>query len=97
MLDQCTRSSSSKERAPYSECCQGLLDAYPEDLNSNIFTELQQFHLYIRHKSSATKSGNARFSHAELHKVIVKGNIQWAFPNVEISFRILLTLMVTNC
>ena len=39
-----------------------LIDAYPDDLNSNVSTELQQFHSYIRHKISATK---ARLSHAE--------------------------------
>jgi len=32
-----------------------------------------------------------------LNKVIVKDNNECAFPNVEISLRIFLTLMVTNC
>jgi len=32
-----------------------------------------------------------------LNKVIVEDNIECAFPNVEISLRIFLTLMVTNC
>jgi len=42
-----------------------LIDAYPDDLNSHLSTELQQFHSYIRHKISATKAAKARFSHAE--------------------------------
>jgi hypothetical protein len=66
-------------------------------LNSNLSTELQQFHSYIRHKFSATKAEKARFSHAELYKVIVEDNIECAFPNLKISLRIFLTLMVTNC
>ena len=77
-----------------SEWCQKLIDAYPDDLNSNLSTELQQFHFYIRHKFSATKAEKARFSPAE---VIVEDNIEYAFPSVEISLRIFLTLMVTNC
>jgi len=32
-----------------------------------------------------------------LNKVIVEDNIKCAFPNVEITLRIFLTLMVTNC
>ena len=73
-----------------------LIDGYPDDLNSNLSTELQQFHSYIRHKFSARKAAKARFSHAELYKVIVDDNIECAFPIIEISLRIFLTLMVTN-
>ena len=92
-----TTSSFTEASIRYSECCQKLIDAYPDDLNSNLSTELQQFHSYIRHKFSATKYAKARFSHAELYKVIVEDNIGCAFPNVEISLRIFLTLMVINC
>ena len=53
------------ERVQYSECCEELINAYPEDINSNLFTELQQFHSYILHKFGVTKSGNTRLSHAE--------------------------------
>lgn len=80
-----------------SQCCEGLINAYPEDLNNNLYTELQQFHSYIRHKFRASKSENNTFSHAELYKVIVRDNIECAFPNVEIALRLFLTLMVTNC
>ena len=80
-----------------SQCCEGLIKTYPEDLNNNLFTELQQFHSYIRHKFRVSKSENNSFSHAELYKIIVRDNIKCAFPNVEIALRIFLTLMVTNC
>ena len=50
--------SSTKERVSYSECCEELINVYPEDLNSNLFNEFLQFHACIRHKLSATKSGN---------------------------------------
>ena len=79
-LDNVPETISTKERMPYSECCEELINDYPEDLNSNLFTELQQFHSYISHKLSATKLGNTRFSHAELHKVMVKDNIECASP-----------------
>ena len=42
--------SSSTEIEMYSQCCQKLIDAYPEDLNTNFSAELQQFHSYVRHK-----------------------------------------------
>ena len=41
------------------------MDTYPDDLNSNLSTELQQFDSYIRHKLSATKAEKGRFSNAE--------------------------------
>ena len=96
-VPETSSSSSTEERIQYSECCEKLTNAYPEDLNTNLSTELQQFHSYIRHKFRATKAVKTRFSHAELYKVMVEDNIECAFPNVEISLRIFLTLMVTNC
>ena len=41
------------------------MDTYPDDLNSNLSTELQQFHSYIQHKFSATKATKTRFNHGE--------------------------------
>ena len=87
----------ANEIVQYSECCEELINTYPEESNSNLFTELQKFHSNIRYKISATKSGNIGFCHAELYKVMVKVNMECAFPNVEISLHIFLTLMVTNC
>ena len=81
--------TSSKERVQYSECFEELINEYPKDVNSNLFTDLQQFYSHIRHKVSATKSGNTRLSHAELYNVMVKDNIECAFPNAKISLRIL--------
>ncbi|XP_038649470.1 LOW QUALITY PROTEIN: zinc finger MYM-type protein 1-like [Scyliorhinus canicula] len=54
-----TSSSTNIER--YSQCCQKLIDAYPEDFNSNFSAELQQFHSYVRHKLSATKNDTYEF------------------------------------
>ena len=95
MPHNATSSSANTER--YSQCCQKLIDAYPEDFNTNFSAELQQFHSYVRHKSIATTNVKTRFSHAELYKIIVEDNIECAFPNVDIGFRIFLTLMVKNC
>ena len=92
-----TSSSTNTER--YFQCCRKLIDAYPEDFNSNVSAELQQFHSYVRHKFSAKKKKNvkARFGHTELYKIIVEDNIECASPNVDIGFRIFLTLTVANC
>ena len=59
----------------YSECCQKLIGAYPDDLNSNLSTEFQQFHSYIRHRISATKS-EQKLDLVMLNKVIVEDNIE---------------------
>ena len=54
--------SSSTEIERYCQCCQKLIDAYPEDLNTNFSAELQLFHSYVCHKFSATKNLKTRFS-----------------------------------
>ena len=84
-LNNVHETSSTNERVQYSECCEELINAYAEDLNSNLFTKLRQFRSYIRHTFSATKSGNTRFSHVELCKAMAIDNIDCIFPNVEIS------------
>ena len=58
-------SSFTEASIMYSECCKNLIDAYPDDLNSNLSTVLQQFHSYFGHKFSATKPAKVNFSHAE--------------------------------
>ena len=72
-----------------------LIDAYPEDLNNALSTELQQFHLYVLHKFETTKKTS--FTHMELYKIIMDDKLESVFSNVEIALRIFLTLMVTNC
>ena len=62
-LPNVPKTSSTKERVQLSECSDELINAYPQDLNTNLFTELHQFHSYIRHKLSVTKSWYTRFSH----------------------------------
>ena len=90
-----TSSSTNIER--YSLCCQKLIDAYPEEFNSNFSAELQQSHLYVRQKFITSENIKIRFSHAELYKITLEDIIECAFPNVDIAFCIFLTLMVTNC
>ena len=48
-----TLSFTNTER--YSQCCRKLIDAYPEEFNSNFSTELQQFHSFVCLKFSAKK------------------------------------------
>ena len=62
-VPQLTSSSTEIER--YSQCCQKLTDAHPEDLNTNFSAELQQFHSYVGHRFSV----KTRSSHTELYKI----------------------------
>ena len=49
--------SSTMESVEYSGCCEEIINVYPEELNSNLFSQLQQFHSYIRQKLSAKNQG----------------------------------------
>jgi hypothetical protein len=81
-------SSFTEASIRYSECCQKLIDTYPDDLNSNLSTEFHQFHSYNKLQ---------RLDSVMVNKIFVEDNIECAFPNVDISLRIFLTLMVTKC
>ena len=80
----------------YKECCQKLFDTYSDDLKRNLSTELKQFHSYIFNINLAQQKLQ-KLDSVLLNKVIVEDNIECAFPNVEISLRLFLTSIVTNC
>jgi hypothetical protein len=44
-----------------------------------------------------SETGKMRFSHIDLHVTIVEDRIHCVFTNAEIAFRIVLTLLITNC
>lgn len=67
------------------------MDTYPEDFNSNFLAKLEQFHIYVRHKFCAKENRKSRFSHAEFYITMLVDNTECAFPNADITFRILLT------
>ena len=94
-LLQNVASSVNTER--YSKCCQKLINDYPDDFNSNFSAELKQFCSYVLHKFSETKNVKAKFSHAELYKILVEDSIKCVFPNVDVGFFIFLTLMISIC
>ncbi|XP_075396922.1 zinc finger MYM-type protein 1-like [Tenrec ecaudatus] len=83
---------------PDEECmaaARKLVQAYPNDLNTNLYGEVRQFHSYMRTKF--TDSSRMNFTHVALYDSIVGDKIQCVFPNVEIALRMFLTLMITNC
>ena len=88
---------SAAENEEIFQCCQKLVDAYPEDFNTNFTGELKQFHAYVRQKFSSINNQKTKFTHAELYKIITDDSVECAFPNVDIAFCIFLTLMITNC
>ena len=80
--------TSSAETVKYCQCSQKLIDDYPEDLDNNLSSELQQFHSYVRSKFSESKNVKISFSHSELYKIISEDKIECVFPNVDIALRI---------
>ena len=73
--------------------CDNLINNYPDDLNTEFSSELQQFQSYLNNKLSADIFVN----HSDMYEIIIKDNIKSVFPNVEIALRIFLTLVITNC
>src|SRR5436190_796210 len=72
-----------------------LVASYPEDLDSNLAEELKQFHHYIRLKMNEDES--IHINYTDFYKIIINDKFQTVFPNIEISLRMFLTLMITNC
>ncbi|CAG9791322.1 unnamed protein product [Diatraea saccharalis] len=79
------------QTAEYRQHSTNLVNTYPEDLNTELITEVQQFHSYIISKISSRPSDPARTSlhqtHAQLYKIIHDDKIESAFPNVETALR----------
>ena len=80
-------SSFTEASIRYSECCQKLIDAYPDSLNSNLTTELQQFRSYTVFDISLVQQKLQKLDSVMLNKVIVEDNTECAFPNAEIRLR----------
>ena len=71
-----------------SSVARNWLILYLEDFNINFFCELKQFHTHVCHKFRSMNNLKTKFTHAELYKVITEINVDCAFPNVDIAFRI---------
>ena len=97
LIDVSEKATSSFTEASirYSECSQKLIDAYPDDLYSNLLLSFSSFtHIF---DISLVQQKLQKLDSVMLNKVIVEYNMECTFPNVEISLRIFLTLMVTSC
>ena len=79
----------------YQTSSKELVQAYPQDLDCKLETELKQFHTYIRVRRD--KDNSQARSHQDLYNIIVVDNIQGVFPNVSIALRIFLCMLITNC
>ena len=58
-----------------------------------MYPELRQFQHYIKLQCPL----KTEFTHSELYEILIRDKLESVFPNVEIAFRIFLTLMITNC
>ena len=67
------------------------MQIYSDDLEY-FASELKQFHHYVK-----SRYGNEQKSHSKLYKIIVEDKLSNVFSNVEVAFRIFLTMMITVC
>lgn len=90
---------SPEQTSEYSQHCRNLVNTYPQDLNTDLGTEIQQFHSYVIKKisSSDLPRTSSHQTYAQLYKIIHDDKIESAFPNVDTALRIFLCLMISNC
>jgi hypothetical protein len=74
---------------------QRLVDIYKEDLDASLAEELVQFSEFARTflEEEGTDFSREHF----MYRLLVEKGVVAAFPNVEITLRIYLVLMLTNC
>ena len=65
-----------------------LVSAYPNDLEADLFDELQHFRGML-HEPCVKE--------VDMHQLINKHDLRSCFPNVEIALRMYLSVMVSNC
>ncbi|XP_065645337.1 zinc finger MYM-type protein 1-like [Hydra vulgaris] len=69
--------------------CSNLAQTYKKDINENeLFFECQQFKYYI---------SKDEHSFTEFYSTLKRDHLESTFPNIEISLRIFLSMMVSNC
>ncbi|XP_065645536.1 zinc finger MYM-type protein 1-like [Hydra vulgaris] len=69
--------------------CSNLAQIYKKDINENeLFFECQQFKYYI---------SKDEHSFTEFYSTLKRDHLKSTFPNIEISLRIFLSMMVSNC
>ncbi|XP_065650374.1 zinc finger MYM-type protein 1-like [Hydra vulgaris] len=69
--------------------CSNLAQVYKKDINENeLFFECQQFKHYI---------SKDEHSFTEFYSTLKRDHLESTFPNIEISLRIFLSMMVSNC
>lgn len=70
-----------------------LVSAYPEDLEDTLVAELTQFAAFMRTQKPASVNESAELT---MYKLLSSLNLCQTFPNVEITLRIYLCMMVSN-
>ncbi|XP_065662680.1 uncharacterized protein LOC136085314 [Hydra vulgaris] len=69
--------------------CSNLAQIYKKDINENeLFFECQQFKYYI---------SKDEHSFTKFYSTLKRDHLESTFPNIEISLRIFLSMMVSNC
>ena len=74
-----------------------LMEAYLKDVDLRLTVKLLHFHLYVRQNQRITEEHSLFVSHGDLYQNMCKAKIHTAFLNVEATFRLLMSLMATNC
>ena len=80
-----------------------MVQQYPNDLEPSLAEELVHFRQYFKGKNLPDKEDvsddleEAASVELQMYRTVAKRNIREVFPNVEITLRIYLTLMVSNC
>ena len=102
-VDPCTKSLEKFDfladtkiaQDPCDQKASDLISCYPDDLDTNLSSELRQFHAYLLSRNESCV--DVSYGHSYLYSIMVEDGIQDVFPNVDIALRIFLTLMITNC
>ncbi|XP_071033099.1 zinc finger MYM-type protein 1-like [Parasteatoda tepidariorum] len=73
--------------------CNNLCRFYTDDLNEKeLVLELEHFKHYLAQEKKLGQLGIN-----DMYEIVKNNNLEDTFPNIDISFRIFLSLMITNC
>lgn len=74
-----------------------LVRTYPRDLESCLVSEMVHFQAFLHKIDSETTSLISPTSECNMYSILHECDVVSAFPNVELAFRIYLSMFVTNC
>ena len=97
LADSFPSETADDDATELEQSARKLVLAYPEDLEEELVIELVHFASLIKGLLDANVIPTSKTFEIDIYLQVIENELEKAFPNVVIMFRIYLCMFVTNC